>query len=116
MKFVDLPQELQTACQWADKLLGADVAVRFEKADRLNLRKEGEKVVIGYSRKGEALRGLSMAKRIWETGETVEQQAKFDTLTLMADCSRNAVLKPEAVKQMMVELAMLGFTGMMLYT
>ena len=116
MKFVDLPQELQTACQWADKLLGADVAVRFEKADRLNLRKEGEEVVIGYSRKGEALRGLSMAKRIWETGETVEQQAKFDTLTLMADCSRNAVLKPEAVKQMMVELAMLGFTGMMLYT
>ena len=116
MKFVDLPQELQTACQWADKLLGADVAVRFEKADRLNLRKEGEEVVIGYSRRGEALRGLSMAKRIWETGETVEQQAKFDTLTLMADCSRNAVLKPEAVKQMMVELAMLGFTGMMLYT
>lgn len=116
MKFVDLPQELQTACQWADKLLGADVTVRFEKADRLTLRKEGEEVVIGYSRKGEALRGLSMAKRIWETGETVEQQAKFDTLTLMADCSRNAVLKPEAVKQMMVELAMLGFTGMMLYT
>ena len=118
MKFIDLPQELTVGVQWATKLLGdsGDIPVRFEKADRLAVCKEDNALVIGYSRKGEALRGLSMAKRVWESGENISQSAKFDTLTLMADCSRNAVLKVEAVKQMMVELAMLGFTGMMLYT
>ena len=32
------------------------------------------------------------------------QKAKFDTLTLMADCSRNAVLQVKAVKQLLREL------------
>ena len=118
MKFIDLPQELAVGAARANALLtGTDhITVRFEQAQQLTLRKEGEVLVVGYSRKGEALRGMSMAKRVWESGEAVAQTAKFDSLTLMADCSRNAVLKPEAVKQMMVELAMLGFTGMMLYT
>ena len=118
MKFYELPQELALGAKLANDLLpGTDhITVRFEKAASLTLRREGDLLVIGYCRKGEALRGMSMAKRIWESGEAVNQTAKFDSLTLMADCSRNAVLKPEAVKQMMVELAMMGFTGMMLYT
>ena len=118
MKFIDLPLQLQVGAEQANRLLtGTDhITVRFEQADCLTLRRDGDVLVIGYSRKGEALRGMSMAKRIWENGECVSQSAKFDSLTLMADCSRNAVLKPQAVKQMMVELAMMGFTGMMLYT
>lgn len=118
MKFIELPQELSLAVEYANGLLpGTDhITVRFEKAQCLTLRKEGGELVIGYSRKGEALRGMSMAKRIWERGDAVSQTARFNSLTLMADCSRNAVLRPGSVKQMMVELAMLGFTGMMLYT
>jgi len=34
----------------------------------------------------------------------------------MADCSRNAVLQVKAVKQLLCELALLGFNGLMLYT
>ena len=118
MKFTHLPQEIAFGAQRANEVLkGTDhITVRFEKADCLTVRKEGESLVIGYSHKAEALRGMSMAKRLWESGEAVTQRAKFDSLTLMADCSRNAVLKPEAVKQMMLELAMMGFTGLMLYT
>ena len=118
MRFLNIPEELKRGASLVNEMLpGTDhITVRFEKADCLQLSRLADTLVIGYSRKGEAFHGMSMAKRIWESGEKVSQVAKFDSLTLMADCSRNAVLKPEAVKQMMVELAMLGFTGMMLYT
>lgn len=118
MKFTSIPQELKLGVEAANRLLpGTDhITVAFENADCLRIRREGACLVIGYSRKAEALRGMSMAKRLWESGENLSQKAKFDSLTLMADCSRNAVLKPASVKQMMVELAMMGFTGLMLYT
>lgn len=118
MKFIQLPDEIAFGAQKANEVLKDTdhITVRFEKADCLTIRKAADVLVIGYSRKAEALRGMSMAKRLWESGEPLTQRAKFDSLTLMADCSRNAVLKPEAVKQMMLELAMMGFTGMMLYT
>lgn len=118
MRFVDLPKELQTGAELTNGLLqGTDhIAVAFEKADQLTLRRDGDVLVIGYSRKAEALRGMSMAKRFWENPVPVSQKAKFDTLTLMADCSRNAVPNPESLKKLMVHLAMMGFTSLMLYT
>ena len=117
MKYFDLPEELKAGlCHLEGILPKEDIPVRFAAADCLRLHREKDAVVIGYSRKNEAFRGLSMAKRVWETGKAVTQHAKFDTLTLMADCSRNAVLKPAAVKQLMNELAILGFNGLMLYT
>ena len=118
MRFIDLPKELEVGVRAACALLGdsGDFIVRFQKAECLTLCKDAQGVTVGYSRKAEALRGLSMAKRFWNEGTAVSQQAKFETLTLMVDCSRNAVLKPEQVKQLMVELAMMGFTSLMLYT
>lgn len=118
MRFVQLPEELKTGVNAALGLLGelGDLTVRFERAACLHVRREGDELVIGYSHKGEALRGLSMAKRLWQSGQSVCQSAKFDSLTAMVDCSRNAVVSVPAVKQLMVELAMLGFTGLMLYT
>ena len=118
MKFSYVPKELETGVNALCELLGngGDFSVRFEQADGLTVRPNSNEVVIGYSRKGEALRGLSMAKRLWEAGESVAQTAKYETLTLMVDCSRNAILKPDVVKQLMIELAMMGFTSLMLYT
>lgn len=118
MRFLDLPQELAFGAQQVNLYLpGTDhITIRFEKSDCFTVRKEGDALVVGYSRTVEAFRGMSMAKRLWEQSESLKQRAKFDTLVCMADCSRNAVLKPEAVKQLLVELAMMGFTGLMLYT
>ena len=118
MRFVQLPEELKTGVDAACDLLGelGGMAVRFEKAGCLHVRREGDGLVIGYSRKAEALRGLSMAKRVWSSGEEICQKSRFDSLTAMVDCSRNAVPNVSAVKKLMVELAMLGFTGLMLYT
>ncbi len=117
MKYIAVPEELKNGLQHIEPLLTEEaIPVRFEQAQCLSVRKEAGAVVIGYSRRSEAFRGLSMAKRIWEGDETVSQRAKFDTLTLMADCSRNAVLKVKAVKQLLCELSLLGFNGLMLYT
>ncbi len=113
-----IPAELEFGFHAANRLLpGTDhITVRFEATPCLTLTMDGDTVVIGYSRKAEALRGMSMAKRFAASPTPIRQQAKFDTLTLMADCSRDAVLKPENVKELMVTIAMMGFNAMMLYT
>ena len=117
MKYISVPEELEKGLQYIAYLLPAeDIPVRFEQAECLFVRKENDEVIVGYSRKNEAFRGLSMAKGVWEGEESVCQKAKFDTLTLMADCSRNAVLQVKAVKRLLRELAVLGFNGLMLYT
>ena len=118
MRFLDLPQELAFGVEQVSAYLPdtEHISVRFEKAEAFSVRREGDVFVVGYSRIVEAFRGMSMAKRLWESGESIRQSAKFDSLVCMADCSRNAVLKVEAVKQLVVELAMLGFNGLMLYT
>ena len=118
MKCTNIPAQLQTGFHAANALLpGTDhITVRFEAAPCLTLTLDGDTVVIGYSSKAEALRGMSMAKRFAASPDPIRQQAKFETLTLMADCSRNAVMKPKNVKELMVTLAMMGFNAMMLYT
>ena len=77
MRFVQLPEELKTGVDAACDLLGelGGMAVRFEKAGCLHVRREGDGLVIGYSRKAEALRGLSMAKRVWSSGEEICQKS-----------------------------------------
>lgn len=118
MKWNTIPQEIAFAAEEANKKLAGTehITVRFEPSDCLRVSRQEDELVIGYSRIGEALRGMSMARRLWDSGETVIQRAKYDTMTFMADCSRNAVLKPEAVKELVVDLAMMGYTSLMLYT
>lgn len=118
MRFENIPSQLAFGVEKVnERLTGTEhITVRFEAADCLTVRREERVLVIGYSRPVEAYRGMSMAGRLWESGETLRQSAKFDTLTLMADCSRNAVLTVESVKDLLVSLAMMGFTSLMLYT
>ncbi|MEG0320493.1 MAG: beta-N-acetylhexosaminidase, partial [Niameybacter sp.] len=46
----------------------------------------------------------------------IKQVAKFESLGVMIDCSRNAVLKVETVKQFMRYLALMGYKTLQLYT
>ena len=118
MRCLNVPQELKIAFEAANLLLADtdEITVRFVKDDAMTLRMDGDTVVIGYSRKAEALRGMSMARRFAADLKPLRQCAKYDTLCAMVDCSRNAVMKPESVKELMVTLAMLGFDSLMLYT
>lgn len=46
----------------------------------------------------------------------MKEQMKFNSLGVMLDCSRNAVMKPEKVKEYMDIMADLGYSRLMLYT
>ncbi len=118
MKFLYVPEELQFAVEKANALFPntEHICVSFQKDDSMTLRLQDSVVTVGYSRKAEALRGMSMVKRFFEDPKPIRQSAKFDTLTFMADCSRNAVLNVESVKDLMLYLAVMGFTSLMLYT
>ena len=117
LKCNHIPKELEIGFHAVNELIdGGNVTVCFEKADHLTVTPGKDGVVIGYSSISEALRGMSMARRVSETGTAVSQTRKYDTLTVMIDCSRNSVVKPESVKELMVTVAMLGFDSMMLYT
>lgn len=118
MKLINIPEELRVGVQAANPLFPETdhISITFRQADVLTLSLEDGVVVVGYSRKAEALRGMSMVKRFAADPKPIRQSAKFDTLTFMVDCSRNAVLNVESVKDLMLHLAIMGFTSLMLYT
>lgn len=45
----------------------------------------------------------------------IEEQAAYEDLAYMADCSRNAVLNVAAAKQMIEVLALMGYSSFELY-
>ena len=45
----------------------------------------------------------------------IEEQAAYEELTYMADCSRNAVLNVASAKQMIEVLALMGYSTFELY-
>ncbi len=123
MKFTHIPKELSFAVQEAARLLElelrpalSDVTVTFKKDEGMSLTKNSNTVTIGYDRVVDATRALSFLERFVADGTPVFQKAKYDTLCTMADCSRNAVLNIDSVKNLIVHLALMGYNSLMLYT
>ncbi|MBQ6946821.1 MAG: hypothetical protein IJN42_02140, partial [Clostridia bacterium] len=119
MKFVHTPAELKFAVNQAAELLDLQDlkgTVAFAKGEGLRVEKDGNTVTIGYGSITDAMRGMSFVKRVSKTGVTVAQKAKFDTLSVMVDCSRNAVLNLDSAKELMVQLSVMGFNSIMFYT
>lgn len=88
----------------------------FEKADGLSLSERAGNIVIGYREKRDAFRAMSLLPGFLKDKKPIQQTAKFERLCLMADCSRNAVINVEAAKQLIVQLALMGYNSLMLYT
>ena len=83
----------------------------------LSLACDNGKYVVGYSSAADIARAALLAKRNLACAQyRVEEQMQYDDLCFMADCSRNAVHNIPTVKKLIRNLAMLGFTSMMLYT
>lgn len=102
-------------------LTGAEqIHVFFEEQDRgLTVEKAGTEVHIRYGTTAELFRGLGFV--IQWTGEgrhesRVQETPLFDHLTYMADCSRNAVCSVAYLKQLIRQMALLGYDRLMLYT
>ncbi|KAL1923737.1 uncharacterized protein VTP21DRAFT_8717 [Calcarisporiella thermophila] len=95
------------------------------------LEHEKFEVIIRYKRKIEAFRGvgklLSIVRRIDDTdniddsGNVEEilnfvEEAQFETLGLMIDCSRNGVLKLDVAFFLLRRMALIGINMLQLYT
>ena len=94
------------------------LAVRAEKTDKgLRLAREGAGVKIEYGRLADFNRALGALPAFYASGQKeLYQEASFETLGYMPDCSRNAVLNVEGAKLLIRHLAVMGFNALMLYT
>ena len=90
--------------------------VTFRQGPGLVLETDAQGARIVWSKPVECFRGLSLLAQHW--GETVSlvQKPCFETLGIMFDCSRNAVLKPETLRYFFRKMAMLGMDLGMMYT
>ncbi len=86
-------------CDCGEKLI-------IEKGEKLSVN--GFKII--YSRKNEIFRALSYL------GEEIEETAKYKTLCYMLDASRNAVPNLPFLKNYIIDLALMGYNSLMLYT
>lgn len=74
---------------------------------------------IGYSAPPELFRGVGYLLQWQKEGrekEEAEETAAFARLTYMVDCSRNAVCSPDYVRQLIRQMALMGYDRLMLYT
>lgn len=92
------------------------VEIKKEMDPELLVEKNGSSCVIACSSKAGFFRGLSLL--LHHAGEERYQSREkivFDTNGSMLDCSRNAVLKVEKIKEIIRRMAALGQNRLMLY-
>ncbi len=76
-----------------------------------------DKAVIRYGQRAHALRGLgTLLADLVPAGAEVAENSPFTTFGIMLDCSRNAVMRTEHLRRWLRQLALFGYTMVMLYT
>lgn len=93
--------------------------IDFYECDRLEVTVKNGKAAIGANEKAAIARGCFLLAMNLSEGKTefsIRENMHFTTCGNMLDCSRNAVMKPEAVKKFINCMAALGMNALMLYT
>lgn len=93
---------------------GGGLMLYAKRGEAFSVRSDGKTATITYAREAEFYRGVM--RLCQNSGANVSEPCKFDMLGVMADNSRNAVLRPESVRQLVRKLALLGMNTLMLYT
>jgi len=76
----------------------------------------GHGVVVRYKTLTGALRGLGRVMAGVKGSVVENEKTSFETFGIMLDCSRNAVMNVQHLKQWLEQLALLGYNMVMLYT
>ena len=85
--------------------------------DCLRVTRKNKEVTISYGQKASLFRGLTLVKEKYNKNEYDETYHKhFDTNCWMIDVSRNAVMKKDEVKKIILMMALFGLNRLMLYT
>ena len=116
----ELPQNALEALKILREDLGFEVdsggfPVTCRRGEALEVHADGKQVELTWSRPVELYRGLSMLPRPLEPFH-ISQKAGFQEVGPMFDCSRNAVLTPEAMRFFLRKMALMGLNLGMLYT
>ena len=90
-----------------------DVEVAVAQSDHASISIKGEngQYQLTYRKPHQLYRALSVLATALAEGDKVEieEQAAYEDLAYMADCSRNAVLNVASAKQMIEVLALMGY-------
>ena len=96
-----------------------DVEVAVAQSDHASISIKGEsgQYQLTYRKPHQLYRALSVLATALAEGDKVEieEQAAYEDLAYMADCSRNAVLNVAFAKQMIEVLALMGYSTFELY-
>ncbi|GAH16546.1 unnamed protein product, partial [marine sediment metagenome] len=122
-----MPEELKSLLDEIGKFysiskgeVDSAITVEFEKGGpeaTVQVTLEGSRARIIYDRPHHAARGLgALLSGLVRDGQPYLEQTPFETLGIMLDCSRNAVMTVEHFKGWLRQLALLGYNMAMLYT
>ena len=83
----------------------------------VNVQRAAGGATVLYDRPHHAMRGLgTLLSGLVRPGADSQERVPFETFGIMLDCSRNAVIKVDAFKGWLRQLALLGYNMAMLYT
>ena len=116
--------ELQRSIKIAIEYLGKEFfdnlqlsLVKENKENFLRVKRKDNSVLIHYGCLSNLFRGLSLVKeKSLEIKYDLSFTKTFATNGLMLDCSRNGVMKPEKVKEIILISALMGHNRLLLYT
>ncbi len=91
------------------------IAVSCRQGDCLSVVSDGNAVSLTWQTPIQFYRALSLIPDPL-TPCDIQEKARFDTVGIMFDCSRNAVLKPEGLKTFLRKMALMGLNLGMMYT
>ena len=116
----ELPENWQSALAELRQELGFaeapdGIVISCRRGEELAVSSDGVTVSLVWQTPIQLWRGLSRIPRPLAPCD-IHEKARFETVGLMFDCSRNAVLKPEAMKGFLRKMALQGLNFGMLYT
>jgi len=120
VRFTGLSPKQHQAIELLQKHISLpDVEVAVAQSDQasISIKGEGGHYQLTYRKSHQFYRALSLLVTALAEGDKVEieEQAAYEDLAYMADCSRNAVLNVASAKQMVEVLALMGYSTFELY-
>ncbi len=91
--------------------------VFLQSAENLKVECKNQVITVLYKSKRDILRAALIVKANGNLNDyCIEEKQAFEEICLMVDCSRNAVRNIDTVKKLIRNMAMMGYSSLMLYT
>lgn len=94
---------------------GMTVKLETKQADKFILKKRGSGARIEYASYHQIFKGIGEMLAVQGKDAENEFLPAFETLAVMIDCSRNAVMTVSALKKLILYLAVFGYNQLQLY-